>query len=448
MWCGILIRTLSHPSKKDCGHSLLMSAFNPKLCLKYLCDYFPLLEELYYKKNFTESELRASIYVHRSPNDPEPNHIVAQLKDLKLIDYTPDADSSYEFPLPVKHFLDFLLRQHRLSQPSILEGYLNAMKLSGQDIEEAIKAGDAQKTRKILTDIDDQIERLRQDSRGNRDSIIAEVLKVKGNLEKNSVKIRYERINYIRTRFVVPLRGILQVHQPIQGCFDSLERIFDYGCSVFDLTPGMPEELKRSKMRVFRLNKDVREDFEEAGKEIEPLYKRLYRESRIARGAATLLDIVERDGVQALGMTEKLEFPVWRTEGLWCDGALENYLMGAKDYDPTAAPPSITSDADPQPKGKNNYIFPKEVRRLLKDSPCDIDDLWLWIFTSFPGQSVQSILKVFGDFLLGKYDGVLSAGDTPVRYDVPGKPYIITSYTFTFSRAMPHTQGDNLERQQ
>ena len=319
------------------------------------------------------------------------------------------------------------------------------MKLSGQDIEEAINAGDAQKTRKLLTDIDDQIERLRQDSRGNRDSIVSEVLKVKGNLEKNSVKVRYERINFIRTRFVVPLRGILQVHQPIQCCFDSLERIFDYGCGVFDLTPGMAEELKRSKMRVFRLNKDVREDFEEAGKEIEPLYKRLYRESRIARGASMFLDMAERDGVQALGMAEKLEFPVWRTEGLWCDGSLGNYLKGAKDYDPTAAPPSITSESDTQSKRKNNYIFPKDVRRLLKKCPSDIDDLWLWIFTSFAGQSVQSILKVFGDFLLGKYDGVLSAGDKPVRYDVPGMPYIITSYTFKFSRTM--SQGDKVERQ-
>ncbi|EKD40626.1 MAG: hypothetical protein ACD_74C00295G0005 [uncultured bacterium] len=414
-----------------------MSIFDPKLCLKYIADFFPLMRDLYYRKNFSEPDLRSLIAKHKASGGPEDEYVLGKLLDFRIVDHAPDADNSYEIPIPVRQFLDFLLREHSLSQPSILEGYVKAMGISTQDIEAVIREGDADKARRLITDIEDQIERLRQMSRSNRNAIIAEVLRVKGNLSKESTKVRYGRINHIRTRYVTPLRSILQVDQPIQNSFDDLEKVLIYGCEVFDLTAGMPEDLKRLRMRVLRLNKDVREDFEEARKEIDPLYQQLYRESRIARGASVILESIEKNGTQPWDFPSKFAIPVWRVEGLWSDHPLRDLITKIQDCAQTSIPPRIDISS-PAPK-RNNFVPLSAVRQRLKQHGGDVEDLWPWIIEAFPEQPLQSALAVFGGFVSGKHKGSLLAEGEPVRFAIPGTTTTITSYAFKFQQQATNT---------
>jgi hypothetical protein len=267
---------------------------------------------------------------------------------------------------------------------------------------------------RALADISQLLERIRQDSHANREAIIAEVLKLKSNREKRSTRERFEIINRLWTRYLEPLRDLIDVRQAMDADLDDLERVLAAASVAFQLDGTLSREVSRCRARLLRLRREVAEDFRESLREVEPLYNSLKRESELVRGASLALERLDRQGLAALDLEAVMAIPVWRVEGTFADTSLEAYLLGVKGYEPAEAPPLPIGAAGMS----RQVILPSELlARLAASLP--VDDLLAWLLANFPEASLGELLRAYGRIFLG--DGVhRQFAIEERRYEVPG----------------------------
>jgi len=240
---------------------------------------------------------------------------------------------------------------------------------------------------------------MRHDSADNLEATIRQTLGIKSNLEKKSVRERYHIINRIRERYLVPLRDVIDIKKPVQNSLDFLAH------------GSLSEEFSRTKARLLRLRKRIRSDFEEAGKDVEPLYKSLKKENRIAKGASIALQMIDRQGLDRLNLNSKFSITFMRVEGMVSDDLLEGYLHKLANYTPAA--PDIIDDPvfDGVPV---DFIDPDILRKKITQSLSITDSLG-WLIENYPDGSLNSILQAYIQILKNDF-GKTCFSDEPDTY--------------------------------
>jgi hypothetical protein len=388
---------------------------NPQSFFRFAARYYSLLIDLFYRsEGVTEADLRDLITRSRSEGDPAPSHVTEQLLGLGIIEPIPDATATFELSSPVRALLSFLLREHRLTSARVIQGYLSDMEQLRAELDGAARQDLGNQAARALADISQLLERIRQDSHANREAIIAEVLKLKSNREKRSTRERFEIINRLWTRYLEPLRDLIDVRQAMDADLDDLERVLAAASVAFQLDGTLSREVSRCRARLLRLRREVAEDFRESLREVEPLYNSLKRESELVRGASLALERLDRQGLAALDLEAVMAIPVWRVEGTFADTSLEAYLLGVKGYEPAEAPPLPIGAAGMS----RQVILPSELlARLAASLP--VDDLLAWLLANFPEASLGELLRAYGRIFLG--DGVhRQFAIEERRYEVPG----------------------------
>jgi hypothetical protein len=392
---------------------------NPRDFFRFGFDNFSLLKDIHTRKSVNDAELRQLIRRHRTVVSPAVDYVVGQLTSLGYLEVAPYATASRELVPAVRKFLDFLLRQQQLTPIAVIRSYLEALEQMGRDLDGAIDRKESDNALRILSECNEIIERMRHDSADNLEAIIRQTLAIKSNLEKKSVRERYMIINRIRERYLVPLREIIDIKKPIQHSLDQIHLLFREGERVFLARGPLAEEFSRSSARLLRLKKSVRSDFIESGREVEPLYKTLKRESRIIKGASQALEMIDREGVKTLN----LDFPIsfMRIEGMVSDDKLEGYFHELADYTP--APPGMIED----PVLENipvEFIDPDQLReKITKALP--IEDCFNWLLETYVEESLETILQAYAHVLDSKL-GAVSFKDQPRRYTI--RNYTIKAY--------------------
>jgi len=111
---------------------------NPKDFFRFSSDYFNLLKDLHSRRGVNDAELRNVIKRHRMQTSPSVEYIANQLTLLGILETTPYATANKELTLPVRKFLDFLLREQQLTPFAVLGAYLNALAQMAQDLDDAV----------------------------------------------------------------------------------------------------------------------------------------------------------------------------------------------------------------------------------------------------------------------------------------------------------------------
>jgi hypothetical protein len=76
---------------------------------------------------------------------------------------------------------------------------------------------------------------------------------VKSNKEQRSVRERFEIINRLWTRYLEPLRDLIDVRKSMDAAMDDLERVMRSGAQAFDLDGALNREFYRSRTRLTRI---------------------------------------------------------------------------------------------------------------------------------------------------------------------------------------------------
>lgn len=390
-------------------------AADPQSFFQFAADHYPLLVDLFYREEgVNDVELLALVERHRSERDPSPHYLADRLVKLGVLETVPDATAVYEMARPVRNMLAFLLLEHRLTSAAVIQGYLTELESLGRELDQAVAAQRGSHAARVLGEASDLVERVRQDSRANRDAIVREVMGLKSNRERRSARERFEIINRLWTRFLEPLRDLIDVRQAMDQTLEALERRARQGAEVFALDGALAREFSRLRARLLRLRRAAAEDFREAVREVEPLYQTLRRESELVRGASRALERIRREGLGSLRLAERLALPVWRREGLFADGAVESFLRDLRGYRPQRSPAIPEAGEAGQP----GFIDPDELAESLRRS-LPVPDALDWLSRRYPEAPLAELLRAYGRLHAGGAGRVSFAAE-PREYRLAG----------------------------
>ncbi len=373
-----------------------MPEISPLTFFRFAADHSALLTDIFYRSaGLNDAELRKLVIRHQKPSAPSPHRVIEQLEKLGILEAVPGATATYEMTRPVSSLLAYLLRRHRLTSVQVIQAYLSDLEHLSIELSSAMEEGKSQVAVRILDEMAEVMERIRQDSRSNRDGIIGEAIRIKANREKRSVRERFEIINRLWRRYLEPLRDLIDIRKAMDAALDRLEVLFRDGARRFATDRAMAREFAAVSARLLRLRRDVRTDYHESLTELGPLYEALRKDSALARGASHALEILGRKGLKSLGITEAMALPIWRTEGLLSNRALIAFFQGIKGYEPRPAPALASPPASQDMEG----VIGQETLKKEMMSSLPIDDLLSWLIQHFSEYSAPQILRAYGRLL-------------------------------------------------
>ncbi len=371
---------------------------NPQNFFRFAARYYSLLQDLFYsQEGFSEADLRNLMESTRSEGDADPTKVIEQLQLLRIIEPIPDATAAFELTAPVLDLLSSLLREHRLTSTKVLQVYLNDLGVLREELDGAARQNLGHQAARALNDISQLIERVRQDSHGNREGIIGEVIKLKSNRRRLTTRERFEVINHLWSRYLEPLRDLIDVNKGMDAGLDALDHSLTASSETFVLEAALARKISRCRARLLRLRREMTEDFNESIREVEPLYISLKKESELVRGASLALERLDRSGLASLQLQEMMAIPVWRIEGTFSATSLEAFLQGIKGYQPGVSEPLV----DTNQATSAEFIIPSELFHRLQ-SALPIDDLIAWLLENYPQVGVGELVRAYGRIFLNE----------------------------------------------
>lgn len=395
-------------------------AANPQSFFRFAARYYRLLLDLFYRREgFTEADLRNLLEGIASENDPNPATVIDQLLSFGIIEPIPDATATFELTAPVQNLLSFLLREHRLTSTKVLQVYLTDLGELREELDGAARQNLGHQAARALNDIAQLIERIRQDSDSNREAIIGEVIKLKSNRERRTTRERFAIINHLWSRYLEPLRDLIDVKKAMDASLDDLHRSLTINGRTFALDGALHREFSRCSARLLRLRREMTEGFYESIREVEPLYISLKKESELVRGASLALERLDRSGLASLHLQEMMAIPVWRIEGTFSDTSLEAFIHGVKGYQPGLSIPLTVTGEITRPE----FILPSELYSRL-EAALPVDDLLAWLLQHYPEVGLGELVRAYGRVFLRDL-GSMQFGEKERRYPLPEATLVV-----------------------
>lgn len=367
-------------------------AINLQSFFNFAAQNYSLLHDIFRRSGgMNDAELAELIRRHRTSLE-SPTALIEKLVNLKIIEPLPDASASYEMTRTVAILFRFLLQEQRLTSTAVIQAYLDELERAQADLEHAMADEKHSLIERALDEISETAERIRQDSRANREAIINEVMSVKSNREKRTVSERFEKILHLWKHYLEPLKDLIDVRKTMDASLDSLERILKQGEERFLLDGALHREFSRCSVRLVRLRRDLTTDFHESMHEVEPLYASLKQDSTLARGVARALERIGKAGIKSLNLPGELAIPSgWLREGLFDNTDVEAFLHNVRGYQPQE-PPMITLGTATAPPG---FIPPDELfDRLAQALP--VTDVLQWLLDLYQEYPFPELLRAYG----------------------------------------------------
>ncbi|MDD2600290.1 MAG: hypothetical protein PHO37_13870 [Kiritimatiellae bacterium] len=389
-----------------------MAVINPQTFFRFAADHHELLIELYqHRDGITETQLLQTARRLSGEGSPAAGYIAERLLALSFIDYAPHATAQYEMTRPFAELMSSLLREYRLTSVEVIRSYFVAMDSMAAEMGEAIAKKDGELLVRAINDSSEHVERMRHDSRRNRDEVIATAVRVKSNQERVPPKQRYEIINRLWTRYLVPLRDMIDTEKAMDAALDCMERTLEAAEECFQIDGAVLPMVTMGWARVRRLRRDVVLDFRESIREIAPLYDELRRENALARGASYALELIAKQGLVKQGLPQRLGLCNWQQQGLFSDSALSAYLLTLQGYVPIRPRSLRRSSATAARDHLRLDDFDARVAAALP-----IADALAWLSEAYPDMLLGTLLRMYGRMHSGRY------GATGFKVDAQAYP--------------------------
>ena len=386
-----------------------MPPLDPQTVFRVLWEQYDVVEEVYQStRGMRESDVRSTI--DQQASGPHNEYVLQQLQELGIIQEKPGATATFELGHEVRHFLSFLKREQQLNSPDFVKGLIEAIQRYSDDLRESLDRSKPEYTIRALDKLNLEISRLQRISEDNRIAVINAVMSLRKKREQLSVHDRFSIINQIWTNHLTPLREMIRVNRITDRALDGLARRLDRAYEVYRDDDALNQEAASTRARLVALQSQLHRDFRESWREVDPMYQQLRRDSRLARGAATLLEGVQRSGIAALDLETRLPISHLRIENLFANEGVEAFVAALRDDDPAPpAPLGLTTS--------ERHVAPLLTDRALKTlrSHLPVDDLLGWLVATYPEHHTDDLLSV--------YTHVLHDGDLHIRVNGGRRTY-------------------------
>lgn len=366
-------------------------AIAPQQFFNFTANHFELVISIYHAQNgLSEADLLAIIRRHSSQESVSANHVMERLRTLGIIEPLPDATVLYEMSRPLHAFLTHLFSEQRLVSPEVIKAYLIDLESLGSELDNDIQKQNSTHVMHVLNDLGNTTEKMRQEARANRLGIVNEVVRLKTNDKRLTVRERFETVNRLWERYITPVRDLIDIHKAMDPTLDRIERSLQHGVFEFRLDGVLYREFSRALARFVRMRRDVYADYRESSREIEPLYKSLRRDTDLARAATFALRELAKNGATSLLLEKRLSIPVHRLEGVIDDAALRAYLHGVVGYEPVSVAQLIAYDDEPSRAFVDTNAAREAMGRTLP-----VTDAIAWLGDSYPEVTLREILRAY-----------------------------------------------------
>lgn len=369
-----------------------MAPVSPRAFFRFAAEHTDIVADLYQRRDgMTESELLQTIRRHIGEGPPGPVQVLTRMLELGFIDHAPDASAQYEMTRHVAQLMAVLSREHQLTSVAVIRGYFDTVRQAAHAIERATAEQDGDTVVRELQELGEHVERMRHDSRGNREHAIARALRVKANRERLAPVQRYRIINRLWQRYLVPLRDMIDTEKAMDQVLDAADSVLQDAQNDFHLDAAVLTTLRAARARLRRMRRDVVDDFRESLREVTPLYEELRRESAVARGASAALQRAARSGVHALRIPERMGVCNWQQRDLISDSALDAWLHELRGYTP-GRPPVLER---PPETAEPDALRWSELDDALR-AACPVDDVLAWLTDTYPQVRPALLLRAYG----------------------------------------------------
>lgn len=391
-------------------------ATSPNQFFRVLADNTDLVMVLFDRAEVDEAELSSLIERHRSDASPSTEHTRRQLEELGIIERAAHADAAFEVSQPVVDMLAWLTRRQRLSSATVLRAYLDDIGQSEVELNAATRTGDASAAALALRELDTLIERVRSLSENNREAVVSEVQSLRAATEGVSTFDRFTVVGRLWERHLTPLRQVVRVQGEMESLLDRLRSTLDDGEQRFLAHGPVHRGFSRALARLARMRRAAFDDHHAAIQEVEPLYRKVRRDSRWLLGASRALARVRTEGSSSLGLDARMGLTGWRTRYLMADEKVHARMAALVGY----TPPQVVPIASAPPAPNLPIVTRTELADAVKEA-VPIDDVMAFVLRSWPDHPLTAQLRAFGQLTAGDF-GPLTVAEppTPRRYHVEG----------------------------
>ena len=336
-------------------------------------------------------ELRSLINRHVDDDAPTPETIEAQLLEFGFLDRAPDASTTFELRTEVRELLAYLLKRQEIATAEVIRGYLGELSGLTEEIREAFETAEYGDALPALGDLDRTLEKIRSHGEGNFETITSRVQEIQAARKQLSAREKFEQINRLWHRALVPLRDLMDDRGQIEHRFDHINRVL-VDVEADDAVPaGIRRSAASSRARLARARRVLSDRHDAAVREVQPLYERLRADSRMLEGAARMLEELRRFGPSSLAIDERMSLVGWRPSGLMSDDHLAARMADLHDYEP---PQNVTLSSPPPPV-EFDPVRRSDIRERL-ERDCPVDDVLAWVIDAWPERSASDVLRIFG----------------------------------------------------
>ncbi|MBN9421738.1 MAG: hypothetical protein BGO63_03270 [Candidatus Accumulibacter sp. 66-26] len=385
---------------------------NPQRTLALVAEYYGLLSDLASQGDSVSlGDLRSLLQKHHPEGERAPEKVAELLEQFGLFEKAADSDNSWEVPYVVGEFLRHLSMRQRLSAPGLLGPIIEEVARLTEDLRMAFEASDIDRVRQASNSIKQALDAARGLSRGNSQSIVNEVMRIKTREDHRSLRERYLFITYLHEKHLTPLGALVEVGGEMERRASELIAVAKLGCNSMPDDPFVPELTSKVIAGVRRLKDDAWSDFHSSLREVTPLFRQIRRDHAMAVAISRQLDRVGREGAKGLDkVVDQLPIARWRPDNVFSTYALEEYLSGVANYvaNPDPGPLATLSDSVAPP-----VLDPDEVVESLLAAG-EQKDLLAWIVGTFSAYPDQQLLQAFHN-ISGSPGFQCAFGDQPVQ---------------------------------
>lgn len=392
-----------------------MSA-SPSQFLRVLASNTDVVMAVFDRGECDEAELFCLLERHRTETSPSTEHTRHQLEEIGIIERTAHADASFEVSPPVADLLAWLTRRQRLSSATVLRAYLDELGHSEVELNAAARAGNASAAATSLRELDTQIERVRSLSENNREAVVSEVQRLRTSAESLATIDRFTEVGRLWERHLMPLRQVVRVQGEMEILLDRLRATLDDGEQRFLAHGPVHRGFSRALARLARMRRAAFGDHHAAIREVEPLYRKVRRDSTWVSGASRALERIRTQGRDSLDLNARMALTGWRTRNLMSDEKLRGRMVALAGYKPSQPVPIAAAAPAPELSIVTRHELMDAVRAEGR-----IDDVLAFVLRKWPEHSLASQLRTFGQLVAGAFGPMTLAEPSSLRrYNVVG----------------------------
>jgi len=367
-----------------------MSTPDIKAFFRLAHQHFDALEALFNaREGMREAELRSRLD-DDSPHTASAGHVFRELQANRLIEPRPAETASFELTPTVRDLFREFRRKQKLSTPNVIKTYLDRLEELMERLENRVGQPTDAGVRRVLEDIDAEIEQIRTLSRSNREAVLNRVTELRAETQSASVRERFRMINELLEDYVTPLKNIVQNRGAFETLFSELRTALSEAQASFSDNPSMARTLASTDARLQRVRIAVLDNFEAARQEITRLYEQHETNSEILKGASSLLNRVHHEGTGALELTDKMKLGSFTMRTVFQDEGLSSYLHEMAGYEPPDPKPIQKPSAAEAPPVLDRETLIKDARRS-----CPIPDALDWILGALKGEKPRRTLRAY-----------------------------------------------------